>query len=246
MKGLKAIIIIFIIVFLCGLVFFIMDQSNMFHINQVNCNFLGYSEDSEKIQEMASSLIGQKFYDGKIRSIKKEIEDLDSTKSVKFKYSFTQELNIEINYKDIGIIIGVTDYNDLLKGYYEIEDGIFMPLVNENYLSLDSQKKVYINETDFSSLSNKGINEEFYYILYSVKCLLSENTLITKVKYANNSSKDFSWMSYEIPNLNIEVQVREPVSIGTLLDSSRILMKMSKNDEKKTFDLYSSCLVKRF
>jgi len=246
MKGLKAIIVICIVVFLFGLVFFIMEQSNMFHISRVNCNFMGYSEDSEKIQELASSLVGRNYYNGQIRIIKKEIENFDSIKSVKFKYSFFQELNIEINYKDIGIIIGVNDDQDILKSCYEIKNGQFYPVAVENGLSLNGQKKVIINETDFSSLNNKGINDEFYYILYSVKCLLNENTLITKVKYANNRSKDFSWMSYEIPTLNIEVQVREPVSIGTLLDCSRILMQMGENDEKKTFDLYSSCLVERF
>ena len=246
MKGLKAIIIIFIVVFLFGLLFFIIDQSNMFHISRVNCNFLGYSEDSEKIEEMVSTLVGKNYYDGQIRAIKKEIENLESTKKVKFKYSFIQELYIEINYNDIGLIVGVTDDKDVLKGYYEIKNGGFQPLFDYENLSLNTKKKVYINETDFSSLNNKGINDEFYYILYSVKRLLSENTLITKVKYANNRSKDFSWMSYEIPNLNIEVQVREPVSIEALLDSSRILMQMSKDDEHKAFDLYSSCLVERF
>ncbi|MFA7107746.1 MAG: hypothetical protein WC162_01240 [Sphaerochaetaceae bacterium] len=246
MKGLKAIIIIFIVVFLFGLIFFIMEQSNMFHISCVNCSFLGYSEDSEKIQEMASSLVGKNYYDGQIRTIKKEIENLESIKSVKFQYSFYQELYIEVDYKDIGINVGVIDDKDIIKGYYEIKDGLFIPLMDDKSIAFNSQKKVFINESDFSSLNNKGINDEFYYILYSVKRLLSENTLITKVKYANNRSKDFSWMSYEIPNLNIEVQVREPVSIGTLLDCSRILMQMGKIDEKKTFDLYSSCLVERF
>ena len=241
MKGCKVTLVILLIILLFGLVIFIITQNNLFFIAYVNCKFQGYNAQSTLIENNSKELIGKKYYDCAVWNLKKTIKNIDTVEKVQFKYSSSQTLTIIVSYKPVDILISVIDDDNNVLGNYIINNGQFETIEN----SLSNENKLYITESIFNSLQNKGITDEFYYILYSVKHLLTENSLITNVKYVNNSIKDFSWINFEISSLNIFVQVREPVSLTTLLNSSKTIMKMGEEAKNKNFDLYPSCLVER-
>jgi hypothetical protein len=56
-----------------------------------------------------------------------------------------------------------------------------------------------------------GVDDSFLQVMELAKSLEGKTTLITTIKYDNNSSNSFGKMILELSSLNAQIWVREPV-----------------------------------
>ena len=75
---------------------------------------------------------------------------------------------------------------------------------------------------------------------------LGRNSLITSIKYDNNNGSDFGRLVLSLPSLNVQLYVRELVSVQRLDEALAVIEDQSStNGSSVVFDLYSNTLVKR-
>lgn len=96
-----------------------------------------------------------------------------------------------------------------------------------------------------------GVDDSFHQVLELARSFEGKTTLITKVKYDNNSSNSFGKMVLELSSLNAQIWVREPVGVAqvraavSLVQQDRKDMLSFLSSESRRYDLYREGLVRR-
>ena len=96
-----------------------------------------------------------------------------------------------------------------------------------------------------------GTDSVFDSVMALTRGLSGESSLITRIKYDNNSSNSFGKMVLDLPSLHAQLWVREPVDpkhVQTALywieqDRKEDLSFLSSSIQR--FDLYKEALVRR-
>lgn len=96
-----------------------------------------------------------------------------------------------------------------------------------------------------------GVDDSFLQVMELAKSLEGKTTLITKIKYDNNSSNSFGKMVLELSSLNAQIWVREPVG-APLVSAAVLLVQQDQKDalsflssQARRYDLYREGLVRR-
>jgi len=96
-----------------------------------------------------------------------------------------------------------------------------------------------------------GLDRSFQQVMDLANSLGEKTTLITSIKYDNNSSNSFGKMVLEISSLNARIWVREPVGVAQI-QAAVALAQQDQQDtlsflssEDKRYDLYREGLVRR-
>lgn len=96
-----------------------------------------------------------------------------------------------------------------------------------------------------------GVDELFDQVIELTGSLGSESSLITRVKYDNNSSNSFGKMVLELSSLHAQIWVREPVGAArvqaaiALVQEDRERSLFFLSSQAKRYDLYREGLVRR-
>jgi cell division septal protein FtsQ len=97
-----------------------------------------------------------------------------------------------------------------------------------------------------------GLDRSFQQVMDLANSLGEKTTLITSIKYDNNSSNSFGKMVLEISSLNARIWVREPVGVAQI-QAAVALAQQDQQDtlsflssEDKRYDLYREGLVRRW
>ncbi|MEA4859010.1 MAG: hypothetical protein VB127_00890 [Sphaerochaeta sp.] len=140
------------------------------------------------------------------------------------------------------------------------EGQAFFLVKGDRLLDLDSrdvpdwQKVVLSIEVPLSyaqMMARHGIDEAFAQVMELARSLEGKTTLITRVKYDNNSSNSFGKMVLELSSLNAQIWVREPVG-AHLVQAAILLVQQDQQDAlsflslpTRRYDLYREGLVQR-
>ncbi len=100
-------------------------------------------------------------------------------------------------------------------------------------------------------LASYGLDQSFLKVMELANSLQDKTTLITRVKYDNNSSNSFGKMVLEISSLNAQIWVREPVGVAQIQAAVALVQQDQKDtlsflsSDIKRYDLYREGLVRR-
>ncbi len=133
-------------------------------------------------------------------------------------------------------------------------------VTGETLVMLDSrdvpswQKAVLTIEVPLSyaqMMARHGIDEGFAQVMALARSLEGKTTLITRIKYDNNSSNSFGKMVLELSSLNAQIWVREPVG-AHLVQAAMLVVQQDQQDAlsflsspTRRYDLYREGLVQR-
>jgi hypothetical protein len=96
-----------------------------------------------------------------------------------------------------------------------------------------------------------GLDHGMAHVMELGPSLEGKSSLITRIKYDNNSSNSFGKMVLELPSLNAQLRVREPVDAPRLqaaielIERDQAEMLSFLSTETRRYDLYRSALVRR-
>ncbi len=100
-------------------------------------------------------------------------------------------------------------------------------------------------------MAQYGVDASFVQVMQLAESLEGKTTLITKIKYDNNSSNSFGKMVLELSSLNAQIWVREPVG-APQVSAAVSLVQQDQEDalvflssETRRYDLYREGLVRR-
>ena len=96
-----------------------------------------------------------------------------------------------------------------------------------------------------------GVDDSFLQVMELAKSLEGKTTLITTIKYDNNSSNSFGKMVLELSSLNAQIWVREPVGAAQVSAAVLLVQEDQKDalsflsSQARRYDLYREGLVRR-
>ncbi|WP_320130754.1 hypothetical protein, partial [uncultured Sphaerochaeta sp.] len=101
-------------------------------------------------------------------------------------------------------------------------------------------------------LQEYGTDETFLKVMELASSLDGDSSLITRIKYDNNSSNSFGKMVLEFSSINAQLWVREPVSTERIASAVALVVEDSENSLSflstgpLRYDLYKSAMVRRY
>ncbi len=97
-----------------------------------------------------------------------------------------------------------------------------------------------------------SVDDSFLQVMQLATSLEGKTTLITKIKYDNNSSNSFGKMVLELSSLNAQIWVREPVGAPQIRAAVSLVLQDQEDSlsflssEARRYDLYREGLVRRW
>ncbi|HBO36306.1 MAG TPA: hypothetical protein DD633_07065, partial [Sphaerochaeta sp.] len=101
-------------------------------------------------------------------------------------------------------------------------------------------------------MATYSVDDSFLHVMQLATSLEGKTTLITKIKYDNNSSNSFGKMVLELSSLNAQIWVREPVGTPQIHAAVSLVLQDQKDSlsflssEARRYDLYREGLVRRW
>ncbi|HAP57260.1 MAG TPA: hypothetical protein DCR02_05605 [Sphaerochaeta sp.] len=101
-------------------------------------------------------------------------------------------------------------------------------------------------------MATYSVDDSFLHVMQLATSLEGKTTLITKIKYDNNSSNSFGKMVLELSSLNAQIWVREPVGAPQIHAAVSLVLQDQKDSlsflssETRRYDLYREGLVRRW
>jgi len=101
-------------------------------------------------------------------------------------------------------------------------------------------------------MATYSVDDSFLHVMQLATSLEGKTTLITKIKYDNNSSNSFGKMVLELSSLNAQIWVREPVGAPQIHAAVSLVLQDQKDSlsflssEARRYDLYREGLVRRW
>ncbi|MFA6688351.1 MAG: FtsQ-type POTRA domain-containing protein [Sphaerochaetaceae bacterium] len=206
---------------------------------------------------IAGPLKGLSQFELRRSELEKRFEQLAVVQSAKVTRKLPDTLTVDIVLvAPQALVAAVDDSGSLLATYLVKHERLIELPAEDRSVYGDTVSTVEVPQEYATLLKRYGLDEGIKTVLSLVADLReadeTRNTLITKIKYDNNSSNNFGRMVLELPRHNARLWVREPVSAQLVVKSIALIEQSAENEplrfldqEPKRFDLYADALVKR-
>ncbi|MFA6844202.1 MAG: hypothetical protein WCR02_00595 [Sphaerochaetaceae bacterium] len=168
---------------------------------------------------------------------------------VKIKRILPSKIRVDITLQKAEAVLVAVDQNQIKKEYL-VYDGKLYDLCEEDW-DIYQQKvvKIQVPLSYALIIREYGLDDSFRSVLGMVYSLSGNSSLITMVKYDNNSSNSLGKMVLELASLNAQIFVREEVSATRIAQAIEVVKaeqeKASFLETTKRYDLYTTALVRR-
>lgn len=203
---------------------------------------------SGEVKAELSSLMGLPLLRLSPSSQAARLKKLATVEDAVIRRSFPDTIRVHLKATESPVIVHSSDDGH----YYLIKDGHLFAISEED--AAPYQRRVMTIEVPASYaqvMVRWGVDELFGQVIELTGSLGGESSLITRVKYDNNSSNSFGKMVLELSSLHAQIWVREPVGAArvqaaiALVQEDRERSLFFLSSEAKRYDLYREGLVRR-
>lgn len=192
------------------------------------------------------SLYGKPIYSFTISSLEHAISDdpLVDTVQVKRRLPKTVEVIVILRRAD-AILVDEGGASYVVSG----KDLIAMDKM-DGAVYPESVLRIVVSSSYAAFLRKYGVDDSFHHILSLVAQISDETSLITTVKYDNNSNDGFGNIVLELAGVHARLSVREDVSSVVLKKALEVVVAEQKGSislkgEYVSYDVYAGGLVRR-
>ena len=239
------IVIILLVVLVCAGVYVGLRNLSYFNVVSVEVSVNGpVSEVRSDIERLVNPLKGMNILEIDAGSVKRSIQALDGVESAEVRKYYPDRIIVSVNYLDLDARAYCVDDEGVVS-YFFVDGSNLLSASAKTWEEFDRLPIVELNPVYAQMVLKWGSDQGFASMVPLVEHL-GRNSLITSIKYDNNNGSDFGRLVLSLPSLNVQLYVRELVSVQRLDEALAVIEDQSStNGSSVVFDLYSNTLVKR-
>ncbi len=199
-----------------------------------------------------SSYRGRSLVSLSLRQVRRELEELALIDSIKVKKAFPATLLVEASLATTPALVLAKNSKDETVAVYVLREASLLPLVREDWSLFEEHAlKVEIPVGYADMMGKYGVDGLFEQVMELAASLEGNSTLITRIKYDNNSSNSFGKMVLELSALHAQIWLREPVSAAQVAQAILLVQEDQREslsflrDQIIRYDLYKGAMVRR-
>ncbi|MGH0052185.1 MAG: FtsQ-type POTRA domain-containing protein [Sphaerochaetaceae bacterium] len=200
------------------------------------------------LREYLASLVGLSLFEVNVGRIEQELSEYPTVQTVQIHRKLPSLLFATICLVESSVLVQTDDGNEA----YLVNEYALERIPSED---VDAWKArtvtIEVPSSYAQMLLSYGLDDSFHQVMELANSLEDKTTLITKIKYDNNSSNSFGKMVLEISSLKAQIWVREPVGAAQIQAAVALVEKDQKDtlsflsSDIKRYDLYREGLVRR-
>ncbi len=199
-----------------------------------------------EVKEYLASLVGTSLFALNLSREEGVLLDMGIVESAKLRRRLPSTLDAKLTLIDTPSVI-VTETQA-----YVVRDTALVLLRPEDVSAWQAVAiTIEVPSSYAQLLSTYGLDSAFHQVMELARSLGGKTTLITRIKYDNNSSNSFGKMVLELSSLDAQIWVREPVEVAHV-QAAVALVEEDQQDSlsflssgMKRYDLYREGLVRR-
>ncbi len=200
------------------------------------------------LKESLASFVGLSLFELDLYRLERDLGEYPTVSSVQLQRKFPSSLLATIFLIASSALVQTSDGKETY-----LVDGTSLVRIPEEDIGAWKQELVTIEVPNSYAqmLSSYGLDRSFHQVMELANSLEEKTTLITSIKYDNNSSNSFGKMVLEISSLNAQIWVRESVGAAQIQAAVALVQQDQKDilsflsSDKKRYDLYREGLVRR-
>ena len=204
------------------------------------------------VTTVLSQLTGISLFSINLSTLEKKLSSISVVETVKLSRRLPSSLQVTISLVQSPVLISATDKEDVVESVYLLRENRLFQLDREDWeLYTQHSVRVEIPQGYALMMQKYGVDASFIQVMELAGSLDERTTLITRIKYDNNSSNSFGKMVLELSSLNAQIWVREPVStaqvtsaVALVADDQKEYLSFLSSDVKR-YDLYRGAMVRR-
>jgi hypothetical protein len=201
-----------------------------------------------EVKRALASLIGEPLMRLSLSKEEAALLKLGTVASVKMRRTLPDTLNVELVLTESSVVVHSWDDGR----YYLVKEGALVAIEGEDAERYQRQVMTVEVPASYAQMMVRwGVDELFGQVITLTQSLEGESSLITRVKYDNNSSNSFGKMVLELSSLHAQIWVREPVGAGRVQAAIALVQADQESSlyflssETRRYDLYREGLVRR-
>ena len=248
--AIKVKLTLLILVFAIILGLLLLQSIPAFNLRTVQITVEGGSgEVPIEAKQQLASLVGVSLFSINMMKQKRALTDITGIQKADLRRKPPSTLQATLHLFDASAVIREEDGGQA----YLVEDHHLRKLHPDDVSAW--QKVVVTIEVPASyahMMATYSVDDSFLHVMQLATSLEGKTTLITKIKYDNNSSNSFGKMVLELSSLNAQIWVREPVGAPQIHAAVSLVLQDQKDSlsflssEARRYDLYREGLVRRW
>ncbi|MEA4865395.1 MAG: hypothetical protein VB088_08360 [Sphaerochaeta sp.] len=248
--AIKVKLTLLILVFAIILGLLLLQSIPAFNLRTVQITVEGGSgEVPVEAKQQLASLVGVSLFSINMMKQKSALTDITGIQKADLRRKPPSTLQATLHLFDASAVIREKDGGQA----YLVEDHHLRKLHPDDVSAW--QKVVVTIEVPASyahMMATYSVDDSFLHVMQLATSLEGKTTLITKIKYENNSSNSFGKMVLELSSLNAQIWVREPVGTPQIHAAVSLVLQDQKDSlsflssEARRYDLYREGLVRRW
>ena len=201
-----------------------------------------------EVAQYLSALVGTSLFALNLGKEEARLESFGPVRKAQLKRALPSTLMVDLTLVDALALVQTEDG----QVNYLVEGEALVPLDSRD---VSAWKKVVLTievpRSYAQMMARHGIDEGFAQVMGLARSLEGKTSLITRIKYDNNSSNSFGKMVLELSSLNAQIWVREPVG-AHLVQAAMLVVQQDQQDAlsflsspTRRYDLYREGLVQR-
>ncbi|MGB4407825.1 MAG: FtsQ-type POTRA domain-containing protein [Sphaerochaeta sp.] len=187
-----------------------------------------------------------------LKKVRRELESLALVDSVRLEKRFPSTLFVEATLVGTPALVHAKNAEGQTVAVYVLRSEALLPLQREDWtLFEDHTLKVEIPLGYANLMVKYGVDAAFGQVMELAASLEGNSTLITRIKYDNNSSNSFGKMVLELSSLHAQIWLREPVSAAQVTQAIQLVQEDQReslsflSEQIIRYDLYKGAMVRR-
>lgn len=200
------------------------------------------------LKEHLATYMGLSLFELNFSRLERELGSYPTIKSLELKRVLPSSLEATISLVESPVLVQTTDGLET----YLVEGNALVRLPVEEVDAWKQEMVTILVPPSYAQMLRAyGLDRSFHQVMELANSLGEKTTLITSIKYDNNSSNSFGKMVLGISSLNAQIWVREPVGTAQIQAAVALAQQDQKDtlsflsSEDKRYDLYREGLVRR-
>lgn len=235
------------------ILFFVLRSLPAFAVSQVSVATVPAGQSVPfAVRRELSSMEGVPMIGLSTDALERRLSSLAVVDAVSVTKRFPSALEVSLTVASPRAVVSATDGDGEQSRLFLVRDGRMYEIGQEDWpLYRSVPIRVEVPEGYADTMYEFGMDEIFPTVMELASSLGANATLITRIKYDNNSSNSFGKMVLEFSSLNAQLWVREPVgserldlAISLILSERKDSIPFSEKDPLQ-YDLYARAMVRR-
>ncbi|MDD3903149.1 MAG: FtsQ-type POTRA domain-containing protein [Sphaerochaeta sp.] len=246
-------ILVLVFIFLLVLGFISLRYIPTFNIDTVLLDITNEGmQPPHSLTTSLAQLTGISLFSLNLYQLERKLSALSVVEDVQMSRQLPSSLKVTVSLVESPVLVSANDQDGQVVSMYLLRKNALVVLDQEDWnLYAPHAVKVEIPQGYASMMQKYGIDSSFVQVMELAGSLDERTTLITRIKYDNNSSNSFGKMVLELSSLNAQIWVREPVSTAQVTSAVALVEEDQKehlsflSSDMKRYDLYRGAMVRR-